>query len=170
LGLDLDDLDPVIRNGAHLRGHAFAFTILQATVEYRASWLLLLLLQRNSQRHHSERNLVPPMDRRAPQHPAAVFSGFGKVSQECANAALTPESALPPLRPGHDVRAASQRRNVLPDSRSVQPGLTVSSKLSSCGMSTYRRHHSGQESSLRGFLLPTFRRWQRAAEPQDRFS
>jgi hypothetical protein len=37
LGVDLDDLDSVIRNGAHLRDHAFTFTILQATVEYRAS-------------------------------------------------------------------------------------------------------------------------------------
>src|SRR5205807_929093 len=32
LGLDLDDLDPVKRNGPHLRDHTF--TILQATVEY----------------------------------------------------------------------------------------------------------------------------------------
>jgi hypothetical protein len=68
LGLDLDDFDCVKRNGAHLRDHAFTFTILQATVEYCASWLFLLLFAAKYEPATSlrkKRNLVPPMDRRS---------------------------------------------------------------------------------------------------------
>src|SRR5690349_20374413 len=97
LGLDLDDFDCVKRNGAHLRDHAFTFTILQATVEYCASWLFLLLFAAKYEPATSlgEGILCRRWIGGAPRHPAEVFRGFGEASQERANAAPTPAYASP---------------------------------------------------------------------------
>jgi hypothetical protein len=82
LGLDLDDLDSVIRNGAHLRGHAFTFTILQATVEYHASSLFLLLFAAKYQPATSLRKKSCAADGSA-ERPASCcgLPRFGKASQ-----------------------------------------------------------------------------------------
>ena len=97
LGLDLDDFDSVIRNGAHLRGHTFTSAILQSTLE--SSRIPAISVFVRSEISASDITPREILCRRwiggAPRHPAAVFRGFGRASQERANAAPTPESASP---------------------------------------------------------------------------
>jgi hypothetical protein len=87
LGLDLDDLDSVIRNGAHLRGHAFTFTILQATVEYRASRLFLLLFAAKYQPATSLRKKSCAADGSAER--AGILPRFSEVLGKPAKNART---------------------------------------------------------------------------------